>query len=61
MERLKGRFHYFFDPAVTAIICSGYTDDPVISHYGAYGFKGALVKPASIEQIKMTLRNIFND
>jgi len=48
------------DPAVTAIICSGYIDDPVISHYGAYGFKGAWVKPVSIEQIKTTLKNILN-
>jgi len=48
------------DPAVTAIICSGYTDDPVISHCGAYGFKGAWVKPVSIEQIKTTLNSIFN-
>ncbi|MFA5180694.1 MAG: PAS domain S-box protein [Syntrophales bacterium] len=48
------------DPAVTAIICSGYTDDPVISHCGAYGFKGALVKPASIGQIRNTLNSIFN-
>jgi len=49
------------DPAVAAIICSGYSDDPVISHYGAYGFKGALAKPASIDQIKTTLDKIFNN
>ena len=49
------------DPAVTAIICSGYSNDPVISHYGAYGFKGALAKPASIDQIKTTLNKIFNN
>lgn len=49
------------DPAVMAIICSGYSDDPVISHYGAYGFKGALAKPASIDQIKTTLDKIFNN
>ncbi len=48
------------DPAVKAIVCSGYTDDPVMSHYGAYGFKGALVKPASIEQIRTTLNSIFH-
>ncbi|MCX5828367.1 MAG: PAS domain S-box protein [Deltaproteobacteria bacterium] len=48
------------DPAVTAIICSGYTDDPVISHCGAYGFKEAWVKPVSIDQIKTTLKTILN-
>ena len=48
------------DPAVTAIICSGYTDDPVISHFGAYGFKEAWVKPASIDQMKTSLKNIFD-
>ncbi|HAJ26772.1 MAG TPA: hybrid sensor histidine kinase/response regulator, partial [Syntrophus sp. (in: bacteria)] len=49
------------DPEVMAIICSGYSNDPVISHYGAYGFKGALAKPASIDQIKATLDKIFNN
>ena len=48
------------DPAVIAIICSGYTDDPVMSHCGAYGFKAAWVKPVSIDQIRTTLKSIFN-
>jgi CheY-like chemotaxis protein len=48
------------DPAVTALICSGYTDDPAVSHFAAYGFKGALVKPASIDKISATLNSIFN-
>jgi CheY-like chemotaxis protein len=47
------------DPAVTAIICSGYVDDPVITNFGAYGFKGALIKPATIDKIETALNNIF--
>jgi PAS domain S-box-containing protein len=46
------------DPNVKAIISSGYTDDPVISHYADYGFKGAITKPYGIEQLKGILQRI---
>ena len=34
-----------FDPGVKAIVSSGYFDDPVMSDYAKYGFKGVLPKP----------------
>ena len=33
------------DPDVKAIACSAYRNDPILSNFGEYGFKGALVKP----------------
>jgi PAS domain S-box-containing protein len=33
------------DPTVTAIAASGYSNDPVMSDYAAYGFAGRLPKP----------------
>jgi two-component system cell cycle sensor histidine kinase/response regulator CckA len=46
------------DPNVKAIISSGYTDDPAISRYGDWGFKGAITKPYGIEQLKGILQRI---
>ncbi len=46
------------DPHVKAIICSGYTDDPAISDYADYGFKGALRKPHKIDELKALLQRV---
>lgn len=40
IERLRG-----MDPEVNAIICSGYSDEAALSEFLAYGFRGALPKP----------------
>jgi len=34
-----------FNPAVPAIVCSGYSNDPAISDPERFGFQGVLVKP----------------
>ncbi len=47
------------DPEVIAIIASGYVDDPVIEHYGDYGFRGALKKPFNGEEMKNLVENIL--
>ena len=46
------------DP-VNAIISSGYADDPVISNYLEYGFKGAMTKPYRIEELKEMLESVL--
>ena len=33
------------DPDVKAVVCSGYTEDPAMTHFAEYGFVGALAKP----------------
>ena len=46
IERLRS-----LDPNVTAIICSGYSDEAALSEFLAYGFRGALPKPFSREEL----------
>lgn len=55
MERLLK-----IDPEISAIIASGYVDDPVIEHYGDYGFRGALKKPFNGEEMKNMVENILH-
>ena len=46
IERLRG-----MDPEVNAIICSGYSDEAALSEFLAYGFRGALPKPFTRNQL----------
>jgi two-component system, cell cycle sensor histidine kinase and response regulator CckA len=49
------------DPAVKAVISSGYADAPLIKDYRAYGFVGAIAKPYKIEQLKELLAKLRPD
>jgi PAS domain S-box-containing protein len=44
------------DPNVTAIICSGYSDEAALSEFLAYGFRGALPKPFTRNELAEVLR-----
>ncbi len=44
------------DPDVRAIVSSGYSNDPVLSDYRSYGFRGVIVKPFRIEDLGKTLK-----
>jgi CheY-like chemotaxis protein len=46
------------DPSVKAIICSGYSNDQVISDFRAYGFAGALTKPYLMKQLSDVLAEV---
>ncbi|MDD5025595.1 MAG: response regulator [Methanoregula sp.] len=50
MERLRE-----FDPAVRAVVSSGYSNDPVMQDYTSYGFSSRLTKPYRITEIKRIL------
>jgi PAS domain S-box-containing protein len=39
------------DPEVRAIVSSGYSNDPITSHYREYGFKAVLPKPFDIDEL----------
>ncbi|UFS70345.1 PAS domain S-box protein [Geomonas sp. RF6] len=39
------------DPAVKAVVSSGYADDPVMAEFREYGFSGVLVKPYSADDL----------
>jgi two-component system cell cycle sensor histidine kinase/response regulator CckA len=44
------------DPGVSAILSSGYPNDPQIVNYKDHGFKGVLVKPYRIEDLNLALK-----
>ncbi len=54
IERLRS-----LDPNVTAIICSGYSDEAALAEFLAYGFRGALPKPFSREELAEVLERAF--
>ncbi len=48
------------DPDVKVIVSSGYFNDPVISNFDDYGFKGRVTKPYKIEEISRELYSVVN-
>ncbi|MEN6317661.1 MAG: PAS domain S-box protein [Syntrophaceae bacterium] len=48
------------NPAIKAIIASGYVDDPVIENYADYGFQGALTKPFKREEMECLVEKILH-
>jgi len=46
------------DPQACLIVSSGYSNDPVMSEYRAYGFSGAVAKPYSISEISTVLAGL---
>ena len=45
------------DPAVKAIVSSGYSNDPVMANYRDYGFRAVLSKPYLPQEMSMVLRD----
>ena len=41
------------DPAVRAIVSSGYSNDPIMANFKAYGFCGCINKPYQVEDLRM--------
>jgi DNA-binding NarL/FixJ family response regulator len=39
------------DPAVKAIVSSGYTEKSVMAEYSEYGFSGMVAKPYTLEEL----------
>jgi CheY-like chemotaxis protein len=49
------------DPDVNLIASSGYSNDPLIANYRKYGFRGALAKPYTMEELALTLNRILTE
>ena len=49
------------DPAVKAIVSSGYSSDPVLANYRAYGFRGMVAKPYKIDDFTRVLRDVLRE
>ena len=47
------------DAGVRAIATSGYSEDPVIADPRGSGFRGALLKPYSIEELSSMLEKVI--
>ncbi len=48
------------DPHVRAIVCSGYSNDPVMSSCKAYGFRGVIRKPYGMNQLNRMIGDILS-
>ncbi len=49
------------DPAVRAIVSSGYSIDPVLANYRAHGFRGMVAKPYQLDDLTRALREALAD
>jgi len=47
------------DPEVKAIVYSGYSDDPVLSNFQEYGFKGMMPKPFESQSLSKVLHEVL--
>jgi CheY-like chemotaxis protein len=43
------------DPGVTAIVTSGYAQDPVMTNFRDYGFEAVIAKPFTLQELNQTL------
>jgi two-component system cell cycle sensor histidine kinase/response regulator CckA len=49
------------DPAVRAVVSSGYSGDAVLSHYKEHGFRAVLSKPYKIEDLGRLLNDLLSN
>jgi hypothetical protein len=48
------------DPKAKAIVSSGYSNDPIMADYAAFGFQRAVQKPYRIQDISEALLSVLN-
>lgn len=48
------------DPDAVLIVSSGYSDDPVLANFRDWGFRGVIMKPYTIEELRSSLASILN-
>ncbi len=46
------------DPEAKIIVTSGYSTDPIMARFRDYGFKGRLVKPFKLEELRQVLNSL---
>jgi two-component system cell cycle sensor histidine kinase/response regulator CckA len=49
------------DPQVKAIVSSGYSNDPIMVDFRQYGFRGFIMKPYMLMELKRTLVQVLDD
>ena len=48
------------DRDVKAVVSSGYSEDPVLSNFEEYGFRGVVSKPYKVEQLSEVLHRVMS-
>ena len=48
------------DPGVKAVVAGGYSNDPVMSDYEAFGFRAVIEKPVTFAEMETTLRDLLS-
>jgi DNA-binding NarL/FixJ family response regulator len=48
------------DPKACLIVSSGYSNDPIMSDYITYGFKGAMAKPYKVAEFGQLLSSMLS-
>ncbi|NLV68501.1 MAG: response regulator [Spirochaetes bacterium] len=46
-------------PGLPLVVASGYSDDPVMAHYGDYGFSARLIKPVSLDDLRLVMLEVL--
>lgn len=49
-----------FDPAIRAIVSSGYSTAPVMANYREYGFQGVIAKPYRVADLSAELKRVLH-
>jgi CheY-like chemotaxis protein len=49
------------DPNVRGVVSSGYSDDPVMTDFGVYGFRGVVSKPYTVLELSETLNGVIGE
>ena len=47
------------DPQARGIVCSGYSNDPVMADYKAYGFQGSCAKPFQFTILTQVVKDVL--
>jgi len=47
------------DPGLKAIVSSGYSNDPIMSDYRTFGFRGIITKPYKLTELKKVLSEVL--
>jgi two-component system cell cycle sensor histidine kinase/response regulator CckA len=48
------------DPRAISVVSSGYSNDPIMSNFKNFGFKGVVAKPYGIEDLSRILSDVLN-
>ncbi len=48
------------NPDVKVVVSSGYSNDPIMSDYKKYGFKGVIAKPYKVAELSKVLHEVIS-